>query len=79
MESDFNNISERHGDTNFWKPVRDCCNIEHITTAMRTSPAAARPLMLMDNFCGSEIHQCMQNALLKARTLRVASSANALI
>ena len=34
--------------TNFLKPVRDCCNMEHRMRAMRTSPAAPRTLTDID-------------------------------
>lgn len=33
------------------KPVLETCRIVHRIAAMTTSPAAANPLMLMDNTC----------------------------
>ena len=34
--------------TDLLKPVRDCCSIEHKTTAMMTSAAAPKALIVID-------------------------------
>ena len=34
--------------TDLVKPVRDCCSIEHKTTAMMTSAAAPKALIMID-------------------------------
>lgn len=53
IESTVSDITQENARDNnhFLKPVRDLCNIKHITTAMTASPAAPIALMLMDVDC----------------------------
>jgi hypothetical protein len=59
--------------TNLLKPVRDICSIEHKIVAMRTSPAAARALTVIDaTYIGLELPfgmKFVQNRYLKRSQL----------
>lgn len=54
---------KEEGRADLWNPVREWCKIMHGVPAMRTSPAAANVLTMMDKLCNiSEVSGGRQNS-----------------
>ena len=70
LRNESNKVRERsrprlkeEGRADLWNPVRERCKIMHRVPAMRTSPAAANALTMMDKLCNiSEVSGGRQNS-----------------